>query len=64
MGEGEVGLGGRDEMGSVDLCHEIQTATTKSERFNKFVQWVSFGVSTTSCKSAERRGSKAVGLMS
>jgi len=27
----------------LDLRHEIQTATTKSERFNKFVQWVSFG---------------------
>jgi len=27
----------------LDLRHDIQTATTKSERFNKFVQWVSFG---------------------
>jgi len=27
----------------LDLRHEIQTATTKSERFNKFVQWISFG---------------------
>ena len=27
----------------LELRHVIQTATTKSERFNKFVQWVSFG---------------------
>jgi TnpA family transposase len=27
----------------LDLRHAIQTATTKSERFNRFVQWVSFG---------------------
>jgi TnpA family transposase len=27
----------------LDLRHVIQTATTKSERFNKFVQWVFFG---------------------
>jgi hypothetical protein len=27
----------------VELRHTIQTATTKSERFNRFVQWVSFG---------------------
>jgi TnpA family transposase len=27
----------------LDLRHTIQTATTKSERFNRFVQWVSFG---------------------
>lgn len=26
-----------------ELRHRIQTATTKSERFNQFVQWVSFG---------------------
>ena len=28
---------------NLELRHEIQTATTKSERFNKFVRWVSFG---------------------
>jgi TnpA family transposase len=27
----------------LELRHVIQTATTKSERFNRFVQWVSFG---------------------
>jgi len=27
----------------LELRHAIQTATTKSERFNRFVQWVSFG---------------------
>jgi len=27
----------------LDLRHTIQMATTKSERFNRFVQWVSFG---------------------
>ncbi len=27
----------------LELRHTIQTATTKSERFNRFVQWVSFG---------------------
>jgi TnpA family transposase len=27
----------------LELRHIIQTATTKSERFNKFLQWVSFG---------------------
>jgi len=28
---------------SVELRHMIQTATNKSEAFNKFIQWVSFG---------------------
>jgi len=28
---------------NLELRHEIQTATTKSERFNQFVRWVSFG---------------------
>ena len=30
-------------LSDVELRHTIQTATTKSERFNYFVQWVSFG---------------------
>jgi hypothetical protein len=30
-------------LANLELRHEIQTATTKSERFNKFVRWVSFG---------------------
>jgi TnpA family transposase len=30
-------------LADIELRHVIQTATTKSERFNKFVQWVSFG---------------------
>jgi TnpA family transposase len=30
-------------LSDMELRHVIQTATTKSERFNKFVQWVSFG---------------------
>jgi len=30
-------------LSDVELRHTIQTATTKSERFNHFVQWVSFG---------------------
>ena len=28
---------------SIELRHMIQTATNKSEAFNKFIQWVSFG---------------------
>lgn len=30
-------------MSDLELRHVINTATTKSERFNNFVQWVSFG---------------------
>ena len=30
-------------LADMELRHIIQTATTISERFNKFVQWVSFG---------------------
>jgi TnpA family transposase len=30
-------------LSDVELRHTIQTATTKSERFNHFVQWVAFG---------------------
>ena len=30
-------------LSDLDLRHIINTATTKSERFNKFVQWVAFG---------------------
>ena len=30
-------------LSDLELRHVINTATTKSERFNKFVQWVAFG---------------------
>lgn len=43
---------------SVELRHLIQAATNKSEAFNKFVQWVSFGgenVMTQSVRDEQRK---------
>ena len=43
---------------SVELRHVIQAATNKSEAFNKFVQWVSFGdegIMTESARDEQRK---------
>jgi hypothetical protein len=42
-------------LSDLELRHVINTATTKSERFNKFVEWVAFGGDSVIAEKCPRR---------